>query len=646
MAKTNNISLSHRLSITAVIGLLLFSFALAGQNIGGFLKSSVVGYPSAPAFDGTVAPVKKVPNWSKVSYNKAVDTYSSFKSSEFVSLPKYDASVLRTPTDSLVWGNSADNVIRNAKLTFSVPYLGNYRLDGVEGAGSHPAVDIRVPMHTPIYSIANGVVVKVSTQSSGFGHHIVVRHDNVPTLENPNAKTTLYSSYSHLSDILVKNGDVVTKGQQIAFSGDTGSSTTPHIHFQIDNDSAPWHPFWPFSYSEASDAGLNFYSAINSGFHQDKARRTTVNPMMYVQHYATLTSVPSATIDDPVEPTPQPSEDTSSYVPPVVDPVPVVEPNVTDDTVTDTLSPDSINPIIEDKEPSTPPVEVLDPPELSFDFVVKNTYVSDDKNASFSVLLRDQYGNVFDNGFRSDIVVKSTNGLVTPKSPILTYFNFSNEGEFISTFRRMNPGKDRLEITYGGEKYFSDWFQVLENDVSNSDTRFSDVKVGDEYYKAIEYLARRDIISGYEDGTFKPDQPVSRVEALKFIYEGIKASVSSGSVPFNDVSVDAWYSKYLYTAYKNGVVAGYPDGTFKPAQTVNRAEFYKLLFTGMGVQVPKKVSTVPFSDVKTTDWYAPYAYYAKRYDIVPPNVLKLNASVGMSRGEVAYGIYMLMKGMK
>ena len=71
--------------------------------------------------------------------------------------------------------------------------------------------------------------------------------------------TTLYSAYNHMDRIDVLEGQNVIKGQIIGTSGNTGTSTTPHLHFQIDRESAPWHPYWPFSWSESQTAGLSFF---------------------------------------------------------------------------------------------------------------------------------------------------------------------------------------------------------------------------------------------------------------------------------------------------------------------------------------------------------------------------------------------------
>ena len=73
------------------------------------------------------------------------------------------------------------------------------------------------------------------------------------------------------------------RGKEIGPSGKTGFATGPHLHFQIDKDTAPWHPYWPFSWTEAKSAGMNTTQAINAGLHQERGYEYTVHPMLFVQ---------------------------------------------------------------------------------------------------------------------------------------------------------------------------------------------------------------------------------------------------------------------------------------------------------------------------------------------------------------------------
>lgn len=117
--------------------------------------------------------------------------------------------------------------------------------------GSHNAIDIRVPIGTPVLSIANGIVVKTIEADGSGDRFIVIRHDGV----NLEGKVqSLYSCYLHLSEILIQEGTKVRKGDMIGRTGMSGIATTPHLHIQIDTADAPFHPYWPFTSSDSRAA--------------------------------------------------------------------------------------------------------------------------------------------------------------------------------------------------------------------------------------------------------------------------------------------------------------------------------------------------------------------------------------------------------
>lgn len=262
------------------------SFFMAALSLMAFVAGNMAGEHGWYAFwkavlgnaddalityTGTVTPIELVPDytkWSTYGGNSEEHTFRQVPKDVLIPLPRYDQADAKKGLD--------------ATGVYSVGDRGSYAT-GAEGEGSHPGVDIRVPVGTPVRSIANGIVTQVREDSGGYGYFIVIRHPHMPDPENPSRETVLHSAYAHLSSQLVKEGDIVSKGQQIGLSGQTGFATGPHLHFQVDQDDAPWHPYWPFTGAEARAAGLTTTQAINSGFHQERLRDHTVHPMLLVQ---------------------------------------------------------------------------------------------------------------------------------------------------------------------------------------------------------------------------------------------------------------------------------------------------------------------------------------------------------------------------
>lgn len=97
---------------------------------------------------------------------------------------------------------------------------------------------------------------------------------------------------------------------------------------------------------------------------------------------------------------------------------------------------------------------------------------------------------------------------------------------------------------------------------------------------------RQGIIEGYPDGTFRPAAPINRAEALKILLltanaDHILAELdAAGAVPqtFSDVPPHAWFAKHVANGLALGLLEGYPDGTFRPAQPITRAEAAKLVY--------------------------------------------------------------------
>lgn len=95
----------------------------------------------------------------------------------------------------------------------------------------HPGMDLTDPKGTPVAPVADGTVVMVVQQRAGFGNHLLVEHAG-----------GVKSLYAHLSELDVKEGDMVNKDSTIGRVGSTGWSTGNHLHLEIYQDGTPVNP--------------------------------------------------------------------------------------------------------------------------------------------------------------------------------------------------------------------------------------------------------------------------------------------------------------------------------------------------------------------------------------------------------------------
>ena len=111
--------------------------------------------------------------------------------------------------------------------------------------------------------------------------------------------------------------------------------------------------------------------------------------------------------------------------------------------------------------------------------------------------------------------------------------------------------------------------EEIETDVNS----FPDVNADDWFNITVSSLANMGAISGYEDGTFRPNEPISRAElasmAVRF-YDAFEVEYEEGT--FLDVEGDEWFADAIAAAAELGILGGYPDGTVRPNNNITRAE--------------------------------------------------------------------------
>ena len=118
------------------------------------------------------------------------------------------------------------------------------------------------------------------------------------------------------------------------------------------------------------------------------------------------------------------------------------------------------------------------------------------------------------------------------------------------------------------------FFRLLKDEVRDgaftTSNSYSDVAYGKWYNNPISTMSALSIITGYPDGTFKPNKPITRAE-FAAIAARFDETQSGKSATFSDV-IGHWAAKEIGIAYYNDWIKGYPDGTFKPDQNITRAE--------------------------------------------------------------------------
>lgn len=712
-----NVYIKYLSIFSLTVGLMFMVYFT--ENAGIWFKASILEAPQS--FNGTVMPLYKVASWEYWSSAKNLN-YNQIDSKYLIDLPPYDLSKMQFPDSQLVWGDRSQDLIRNTKIVYPVVYLGDYKLDHKENAGSHLAVDIKTPIGTPIHAIANGRVVKTSMQESGFGHHVVIEHKNVPDPDNKSKLITIYSSYSHMSNISVSEGQNVLKGDLIGSTGMTGTATTPHVHFQIDRSNISWHPYWPFTSADSRAAGLSFFDSVNNGLGMDNARKYTINPMKFVEDNMSYSQVVSANdigisnsvtndVDDNVD------KDVDDNVEIVDNPFNQVEDNsqaqdtneniVKEETNNNfnendtklfsyTISGENISLInngvalyIEDKDKQ---IDQLDDDDIirvdisgvgrlnkksftksDFNKHILKVFVNSSDVGQANILIgRSSYQinfidsvkgiaklaidtdgfyqkSIFENikivaldedgnltpsvSFSGAINIKAIDGMATFSPEILYASDFKGG---VANVKMLVKNTDPVVIRAQNGALIGESKAIkMEEKIL-----FNDINYKHRNYEAIKYLKDHDIISGYNDGNFKPNQTVNRVEALKMLMLAFNVnSASKSNLNFTDVDNNAWYADTLSKAVSRGIVKGYSDGSFKPDSNINRAEYLKILFATNNMKTDGEIAN-PYKDVDINSWFAPYSFLANQINVFNTGSY-FNPDKPMTRAELAETIYRL-----
>ena len=125
---------------------------------------------------------------------------------------------------------------------------------------------------------------------------------------------------------------------------------------------------------------------------------------------------------------------------------------------------------------------------------------------------------------------------------------------------------------------------------------YTDVAPADWYNNAISTLTNMGIISGEPDGSFRPNDPITRAEFTKIAVGFFEEAGNYVEGTFVDVPANAWYADFIDAAVDLGLIEGYPDGTIRPEATITRAEACTIVNRTLG-RVPDKDHLLPEEDM-------------------------------------------------
>jgi uncharacterized surface protein with fasciclin (FAS1) repeats len=176
-------------------------------------------------------------------------------------------------------------------------------------------------------------------------------------------------------------------------------------------------------------------------------------------------------------------------------------------------------------------------------------------------------------------------------------------------------------------------------------TNFPDV--GQDYWASpfIQALAQRNVITGFPDGSFKPEQPVSRAEFAAMIQKAFNPNpvrqLPQGG--FRDVSSNYWAASAITAAYESGFMSGFPGNSFQPNQRISKVQAVVALTNGLALSGGDTATlTSYYTDANTIPSYAvDKVAAATQANLVVnyPDVKVLNSEAPLTRAEAAAHLY-------
>jgi hypothetical protein len=179
---------------------------------------------------------------------------------------------------------------------------------------------------------------------------------------------------------------------------------------------------------------------------------------------------------------------------------------------------------------------------------------------------------------------------------------------------------------------------VIVQAPAQAQSSFSDIS--SDYWARgfIQELANRGVISGFPDGSFRPNDPVTRAQFAAMVRQAFRRSAVRDSARFVDVPANYWAADAIREAYTTGFLSGYPNNVFRPDENIPRAQVLVSLSNGLGYSTGGSVNGIlqAYADANAVpEWARPSVAAATDRQIVR----FLNPNRSATRAEVAAFIY-------
>ena len=158
----------------------------------------------------------------------------------------------------------------------------------------------------------------------------------------------------------------------------------------------------------------------------------------------------------------------------------------------------------------------------------------------------------------------------------------------------------------------------------------------------ISALAQQGLLGGFSDGTFKPDQQINRAQYAALLVKALNPTPKRDAIQFSDVLSDFWAKDVIGQAYRSQFITGFPDNTFRPNANVQRVQVILSLVSGLGLSSANPNFLSVYDDRGDIPDYAKEKVAAatlKKFVVNYPNLRQFNPNRDATRAEVVAMLY-------